>query len=101
MDFSSVVANHHFGFVVPLLFYCQLDFVVRRFVQWGVKDSNLRRHCHQIYSLTPLTTRETPLAQPLSELGLLMHRPRCNETRFEQYSAKKQGGVFVQASGGT
>ena len=29
--------------------------------QWGVKDLNLRRHCHQIYSLTPLTTRETPL----------------------------------------
>ena len=28
--------------------------------QWGVKDLNLRRHCHQIYSLTPLTTRETP-----------------------------------------
>ena len=29
--------------------------------QWGVKDSNLRRQSHQIYSLTPLTTRETPL----------------------------------------
>ena len=27
---------------------------------WGVQDSNLRRHCHQIYSLTPLTARETP-----------------------------------------
>src|SRR5262245_29851197 len=22
-------------------------------VQWGVQDSNLRRQCHQIYSLTP------------------------------------------------
>ena len=68
--------------------------------QWGVKDLNLRRHCHQIYSLTPLTTRETPLANPLFS-GLLMRRPRPDETRFEQYSAKKQGGVFVQASGGT
>ena len=28
--------------------------------QWGVQDSNLRRRCHQIYSLTPLTARETP-----------------------------------------
>ena len=32
--------------------------------KWGVQDSNLRRHCHQIYSLTPLTARETPLADP-------------------------------------
>jgi hypothetical protein len=29
--------------------------------KWGVQDLNLRRQCHQIYSLTPLTTRETPL----------------------------------------
>ena len=29
--------------------------------EWGVQDSNLRRHSHQIYSLTPLTARETPL----------------------------------------
>ena len=27
-----------------------------------MRDSNLRRHSHQIYSLTPLTARETPLA---------------------------------------
>ena len=26
-----------------------------------MQDSNLRRQCHQIYSLTPLTARETPL----------------------------------------
>ena len=26
-----------------------------------MQDSNLRRHSHQIYSLTPLTARETPL----------------------------------------
>ena len=35
-------------------------------LQWGVQDSNLRRLSHQIYSLTPLTTRETPLANPIS-----------------------------------
>ena len=33
-----------------------------RFLNWGVQDSNLRRQCHQIYSLTPLTARETPLS---------------------------------------
>ena len=27
---------------------------------WGVKDSNLRRLSQQIYSLPPLTARETP-----------------------------------------
>ena len=32
-------------------------------LQWGVQDSNLRRQSHQIYSLTPLTARETPLTQ--------------------------------------
>jgi hypothetical protein len=33
----------------------------RSHYQWGVKDLNLRRHSHQIYSLAPLTARETPL----------------------------------------
>ena len=28
--------------------------------QWGEQDSNLRRRCHQIYSLTPLAAREPP-----------------------------------------
>ena len=39
------------------------SFDIRPFaiLYWGVQDSNLRRHCHQIYSLTPLTARETPL----------------------------------------
>lgn len=32
-----------------------------RLTRWGVQDSNLRRQSHQIYSLTPLTARETPL----------------------------------------
>ena len=27
---------------------------------WGEQDSNLRRRCHQIYSLTPLAAREPP-----------------------------------------
>jgi hypothetical protein len=31
-----------------------------RSLHWGVQDSNLRRQSHQIYSLTPLTARETP-----------------------------------------
>ena len=29
-------------------------------VEWGEEDSNLRRHCQQIYSLSPLATRESP-----------------------------------------
>ena len=27
---------------------------------WGKMDSNHRRHCQQIYSLSPLATREFP-----------------------------------------
>ena len=27
---------------------------------WGMVDSNHRRHCQQIYSLSPLATREFP-----------------------------------------
>ncbi len=30
-------------------------------LEWGVQDSNLRRHSHLIYSQAPLTARETPL----------------------------------------
>ena len=30
------------------------------FFEWGKMDSNHRRHCQQIYSLSPLATREFP-----------------------------------------
>ena len=30
------------------------------FIWWGKVDSNHRRHCQQIYSLSPLATREIP-----------------------------------------
>ena len=30
---------------------------------WGKVDSNHRRHCQQIYSLSPLATREFPHIQ--------------------------------------
>ena len=30
---------------------------------WGMVDSNHRRHCQQIYSLSPLATREIPHMQ--------------------------------------
>ena len=33
------------------------------FVWWGKVDSNHRRHCQQIYSLSPLATREFPHIQ--------------------------------------
>ena len=32
-------------------------------VWWGKVDSNHRRHCQQIYSLSPLATREFPHIQ--------------------------------------
>ena len=33
---------------------------IRQSVWWGRVDSNHRRHCQQIYSLSPLATREHP-----------------------------------------
>ena len=45
---------------------------------WGVKDSNLRRRSQQIYSLSPLTTRETPR---LSRLWDLNPGPRDYKSR--------------------
>ena len=35
---------------------CRAD----RYFWWGMVDSNHRRHCQQIYSLSPLATREIP-----------------------------------------
>ena len=36
---------------------------MRRFFWWGMVDLNHRRHCQQIYSLSPLATREIPQIQ--------------------------------------
>ena len=33
---------------------------IRQLIWWGRVDSNHRRHCQQIYSLSPLATREHP-----------------------------------------
>ena len=33
---------------------------IRQLIWWGKVDSNHRRHCQQIYSLSPLATREFP-----------------------------------------
>ena len=33
---------------------------IRQLLWWGKMDSNHRRHCQQIYSLSPLATREFP-----------------------------------------
>ena len=49
----SANVSFFYDFVVP---FSSTD---RDSIQWRVKDSNLRRRCHQIYSLTPLATRET------------------------------------------
>ena len=48
------------------------------FVGWGKVDSNHRRRCQQIYSLSPLATREFPLilfARALAGcFGIISHR---------------------------
>ena len=41
--------------------------------QWGVQDSNLRRHSHQIYSLTRLTASVTPPIAPIMAADRICH----------------------------
>ena len=43
------------------------------YLDWGEKDSNLRRQSQQIYSLPPLTTREPPHASTL--IWTMSHDP--------------------------
>ena len=69
--------------------------------EWGVQDSNLRRHCHQIYSLTPLTARETPRTWLLKIF--VGDRP-CQIApivRNVSRGVRKQRGISLRASGGT
>jgi hypothetical protein len=76
--------------------------IVFSFFQWGVKDSNLRRHCHQIYSLTPLTARETPLAKSNNVTSAYWQAAlapvKCD---LNNIPPKSKGGDSMQASGGT
>ena len=49
-------------------------------VWWGRVDSNHRRHCQQIYSLSPLATREHPHIQlPIQRMELVdgFEPPTC------------------------
>ena len=47
-------------------------------IWWGMVDSNHRRHRQQIYSLSPLATREIPHIQLLSvELVDGLEPPTC------------------------
>ena len=41
------------------------DSKIRHIIWWGKMDSNHRRHCQQIYSLSPLATREFPHIIPV------------------------------------
>ena len=71
--------------------------------QWGVKDLNLRRHCHQIYSLTPLTARETPLStlhpsRILAELICPTRLPRLPAFRAV-FRTKNKGFPYELAEG--
>ena len=54
-------APHWQVFQIRHFLFCYSSVLaINAVTKWGVQDSNLRRHCHQIYSLTPLTARETP-----------------------------------------
>ena len=46
--------------------YCTKKPPVKAAFWWGMVDSDHRRHCQQIYSLSPLATREIPHIQLLS-----------------------------------
>jgi hypothetical protein len=56
-------------------------------VQWGKKDSNLRRLCHQIYSLAPLTAREFPPTTAVTNFQRTDRRP----TRYASLNDHKWG----------
>ena len=60
---------------------------------WGVKDSDLRRHSQQIYSLSPLTTRETPQIKAASRIRT--HDPEI--TNHVLYQLSYSGICFVRA----
>jgi hypothetical protein len=48
--------------VLPLNYArkASIDLIQPTCEEWGKQDSNLRRRCHQIYSLAPLATRVFP-----------------------------------------
>ena len=50
-----------------------------RYFWWGKMDSNHRRHCQQIYSLSPLATREFPHMQFCQKVELVdgLEPPTC------------------------
>jgi hypothetical protein len=73
-------------------------------VQWGKKDSNLRRLCHQIYSLAPLTAREFPPTTAVTNF----QRTDRRSMRYASLNDHKMGACWSEdrlthpeASGGT
>ena len=61
------------------------------FVWWGKVDSNHRRHCQQIYSLSPLATREFPHIQ-------FTDRSRISEQSPAKRVYEDEGGAAEGAS---
>lgn len=58
---------------------------LERHLQWREQDSNLRRHCHQIYSLAPLATRVSRLTHTKNEDPLAnFPRPTTTQTINQQ-----------------
>ena len=55
------------------------DSKIRHIIWWGKMDSNHRRHCQQIYSLSPLATQEFPHMQFCQKVELVdgLEPPTC------------------------
>ena len=53
------------------------DSKIRHIIWWGMVDSNHRRRCQQIYSLSPLATREIPHIHMNLELVDGFEPPTC------------------------
>src|SRR5262249_13732752 len=85
----------------PILSTRSLRPIVMPLPKWGKQDSNLRRHCHQIYSLAPLATRVFPLASGDQVDGLV--RPSFQISREDRRGvlALVPTRTLRGASGGT
>ena len=72
--------NNASGFTVP---GCGPLVLLRpRPVEWGEEDSNLRRLRRQIYSLIPLTTRESPRVDIINDFRFFSFSPCFAGSKF-------------------
>ena len=65
-------------------------------MQWGEQDSNLRRRSHQIYSLTPLTARESPLEEARRETAAPSSRTRHQNRGRQAPNIRLEKDIWLQ-----